>query len=144
MPSAAGIILATGGMTLANEFLQNQGPVDPTAPVASKVDWKIIPATAIAAVIFFGIEQLSAPVAKGLAYLTFFTAFVGGDLLDSKYATRTVPDPNHPGQVIEKQGFTTPMGTLLKTFGFTAGSIQDPFLPPGSTTIHGGVPFTTQ
>lgn len=75
MPSAAGIILATGAMTLGNDFLQAQAPVDPNAPVASKVNFRVIPATAIAAGLFYLLEQAAAPVAQGLAWIVFFTAF---------------------------------------------------------------------
>jgi hypothetical protein len=75
MPSAAGIIIATGAMTLANEFLQSQNPPDPKAPVASQVNFRVIPATAIAAGLFYILEQASAPIAKGLAGIVFLTAF---------------------------------------------------------------------
>jgi len=75
MPSAAGIIIATGAMTLGNDFLQAQAPVDPTAPVASKVNFRVIPATAIAAGFLYLLEQASPPVAKSLAWIAFFTAF---------------------------------------------------------------------
>lgn len=75
MPSAAGIIIATGVMTLANDFLQSQNPPDPKAPVASQVNFKVIPATAIAAGLFYLFEQASAPIAKGLAWIIFATAF---------------------------------------------------------------------
>lgn len=75
MPSAAGIIIATGAMTLANDFLQSQNPPDPKAPVASQVNFRVIPATAIAAGIFYILEQASGPVAQGLAWIIFATAF---------------------------------------------------------------------
>lgn len=75
MPSAAGIIIVTGAMTLGNDFLQAQAPVDPKAPVASQVNFRVIPATAIAAGLFYLLEQASAPIAKGLAWIIFATAF---------------------------------------------------------------------
>lgn len=75
MPSAAGIIIATGAMTLGNDFLQSQATPDPKAPVASLVNFRVIPATAIAAGIFYVLEQASPVVAKGLAAIIFFTAF---------------------------------------------------------------------
>lgn len=75
MPSAAGIIIATGMMTLGNDFLQSQAPPDPKAPVASQVNFKVIPATAIAAGIFYLLEQASPSIAKGLAWIAFATAF---------------------------------------------------------------------
>jgi hypothetical protein len=84
MVSAAGIIMATGAMTLINDAIQqpqSAGRPDPfikggDANIIDNVDWKIIPATAIAAGIFWGLEQGNASVAKGLAMLAFFTALI--------------------------------------------------------------------
>ncbi len=60
---------------MGNDFLQAQAPADPTAPVASKVNFSVIPATVIAAGMFYLLEQASPPVAQGLAWVAFFTAF---------------------------------------------------------------------
>lgn len=60
---------------MANDFLQSQNPPDPKAPVASQVNFRVIPATAIAAGIFYVLEQASAQVAQGLAWIIFVTAF---------------------------------------------------------------------
>lgn len=66
-------------MTLANDFLQAQAspgaPTTGAGSVAPKVNFRVVPATAIAAGLFYLFEQASAPVAKGLAWIIFATAF---------------------------------------------------------------------
>ena len=78
MPSAAGIIMATGIMTMANDMLQdsNGGINVPLSAMMDNFPWRVIPATAIAAGIFYGFEQVNASAAKAIAALAFFTAFV--------------------------------------------------------------------
>lgn len=66
------MILATGAITLANEALDapySKGATD----VASFINWRIIPATGVAALIFSGISDVNPKLAKGLAGLTLFT-----------------------------------------------------------------------
>lgn len=72
MAESTGIVLAAGGLTAANELL--------FAPLAaggsfsvSSFNWRIIPATAILAVALGGLEHVSAPFAKGLAWITLVT-----------------------------------------------------------------------
>jgi hypothetical protein len=105
MPSAAGIIIATGAMTLINQPLsQNQ----PLSTVADKINWKIIPATAIAAGIFYGLEQVAPTFAKGLAALAFFTAFV------APHAGLTIIDPQSRNANVVVD---SPLTTLLVLSG---------------------------
>jgi hypothetical protein len=106
MPSAAGIIMATGAMTAINGMVQDQTGslnIPPTAMI-DNIPWRVIPATAIAAGIFFGIEQVNASVAKGLATLAFFTAF-----------TYMKPLASNTWQT--DSGKSNPLGTLLKMTG---------------------------
>jgi hypothetical protein len=96
MPSAAGIIMATGVMTIANDALQNDAPL---TTVVDRINWKVIPATAVAAGIFYAIEQINGPFGRGLAWVAFVTAFMGGESYFGIGQTKL-----------------SPMGTLLKVF----------------------------
>lgn len=59
MAQSTGIILAIGGITLANEVIFND----------REMDWRIPIATGIAALTFTGIEKANAQAAVGLAYV---------------------------------------------------------------------------
>lgn len=70
MASAAGLVLAAGGIAAANEAI--------FAPIAQHKDfttsiktdtnlWRIVPATAILALVLTGLEKLSEPLAQGMA-----------------------------------------------------------------------------
>jgi len=132
MPSAAGIIIATGAMTIANDALQNDAPL---STAVGRINWKIVPATAIAAAIFYGFSQINEEVAKGLAWLAFITAFVGGDVLSN---------PNYKSGSVDSQGYhsgnLTPLGTLLKVTG-NQGKSSNPFVAPGTVFGSGGLPY---
>lgn len=117
--------MATGLMTLANEALNGNQPL---SSAADKVNWKVVPATLVAAGIFYGLEQAIGDAAKALAWLVFFTAFVGGDALQN-------PDLNWFGQ-----SHTTPLGTLMEVFGLSNSTIFN--APQGSPRIIGGLPYT--
>jgi hypothetical protein len=71
MAETTGIVLAVGGLTAANELL--------FAPLAGQgtpwkdFNWRIVPATAILAVALGGLEKVSLPFAKGLAYIALIT-----------------------------------------------------------------------
>jgi hypothetical protein len=71
MARSTGIILVVGGISLANEAV--------FAPIASggaiKVDfnWRIVPATLVAAALLGGLEQISAKMAVGVAYISLIT-----------------------------------------------------------------------
>lgn len=97
-------------MTAANDALQNNASL---ASAADTINWKVVPATAIAAGIFFGLSQINEPIATGLAWLTFLTAFIGGD----KYLG------------LRKPGQTAPLGTLLKVTGYGSGTKTDRGIP---------------
>lgn len=75
MATAAGIILATGAITLINEGLSapyEQGATD----VLGSINWRVIPATVVAAVIFAGIEQVNEAFGRGLAWVAFVTMLI--------------------------------------------------------------------
>lgn len=72
MAKSTGIILAVGGITLANQVIFND----------EEMNWRIPIATGIAAVMFTGIEKANEQAAVGLAYLALvavvFTRVVPG------------------------------------------------------------------
>jgi hypothetical protein len=73
MAAAPGIILVAGGITLANEALNvpySKGTTDPL----KGINWRVVPATAIAALIFSGIGKLNEPIANALAGLVLASA----------------------------------------------------------------------
>jgi hypothetical protein len=104
MPSAAGVIIATGVMTAINKPLSSNQPL---SAMAGEIDWKIVPATAFAAGVFYGLEQAFGKAAVGLAWLAFFTAFMTG----------YTPSGGIPGINLT----TSPLGTLMNIFGYKLG-----------------------
>jgi len=123
MPSAAGIIIATGAMTIANDALTGDKPL---SEAADNIQWKVVPATLVAAGIFYALEQANSGLAKGLAWLALFTAFVGGDTL------------GRPELTGGKK--TTPLGTLMEVFGYSY-EYKSGVFQPGTKFIEQGVPY---
>lgn len=77
MPSAAGIIITAGAITMANEALSV--PYTPgNTNVLKGINWRVIPATAIAAFMFSGLESVNEQIAKMLAGLALLTTLVVG------------------------------------------------------------------
>jgi hypothetical protein len=77
MASAAGIIITAGAITLANEAVSV--PYTPgNTNVLKGINWRVIPATAIAAFMFSGLENVNAQVAKGLAAMALLTTLLVG------------------------------------------------------------------
>lgn len=72
MSDSTGFILAAGAITFANEAafapIATGGKVSGTG-----VNWRIIPATAIAAAILAGLDQLSPTLGKGIAITALIT-----------------------------------------------------------------------
>jgi hypothetical protein len=118
MPNAAGIIMATGIMTMVNDMVQDDsGSLNvPATAMVDNIPWRVIPATAIAAGIFYGIEQMNASVAKALAALAFVTAFTlpKYDIVDQF--------GNATGAMSQTKK-TSPLGTLLKVTGNPGGAV---------------------
>lgn len=75
MATAAGIIITTGAITLANDAL-SAPYVQGATPVIKYINWRVIPATAIAALIFAGFEKLNPSLARGMAYVGLVTALI--------------------------------------------------------------------
>jgi hypothetical protein len=76
MASAAGLVLAAGGIALANEVifvpLESKKPLNLT----QNINWRIIPATAILAITLTGLEKISQPFGVGLAGLSLLAVLV--------------------------------------------------------------------
>lgn len=105
--------MATGVMTIANDMVQDTtgGLNVPVSAMMDSFPWRVIPATAIAAGIFYGFEQINAGAAKAIAALAFFTAFVipKYDVVDM-YGNTT-------GQKAQDSNKSSPLDTLLKITG---------------------------
>lgn len=79
MASAAGLILTAGGIAAANEaiFVPIATGKDFTASIKSDTNlWRLIPATAILALVLTGLEHLSEPLGKGLAGLVLLAVLI--------------------------------------------------------------------
>jgi len=74
MAESTGYILAAAGIVAANEAIF--APVATGRPLWVDFNWRIIPATAIAALALAGMEQLSPPLGKGLAMLALLTVLI--------------------------------------------------------------------
>lgn len=66
--TAAGIVIATGGLTLLNEAL-NAPYSNGSTDVLSSINWRVIPATVVAALMIGGLASVNEPVAKMVAGL---------------------------------------------------------------------------
>lgn len=71
MARSTGIILAVGGITLANEAVF--APIASGGSIKTNFNWRIVPATAVAAALLGGLEQVSPKLAVGLAYISLIT-----------------------------------------------------------------------
>jgi hypothetical protein len=89
--ASTGIVLATGGITAANELI-----FAPLEGQKVRFNWRIIPATAGLALALAGLEHLSRPFAVGLAWLSLI-------------AVLSVPFGNAP----------TPLQNALKIMGYS-------------------------
>ena len=71
MARSTGVILAVGGITFANEAVF--APIASGGTIKSDWNWRIIPATAIAAALLAALEQVSERLAVGIAYISLIT-----------------------------------------------------------------------
>jgi len=79
MASAAGLVLAAGGIAAANEAIFvpiSQGKNFTTSVTSDTNLWRIVPATAILAIVLNGLEKLSEPLGKGLAGLVLLAVLI--------------------------------------------------------------------
>jgi hypothetical protein len=68
---STGIVLAVGGISFANEAVF--APLSTGGSIRSDWNWRIIPASFVAAALLGGLEQLSERLAVGLAYIALIT-----------------------------------------------------------------------
>lgn len=73
MAGAAGLVIAAGGIAAANEVL---GADTQTGNPITDFNWRIIPATAILALLLEGLDKLEPGFGKGLAGLVLLSVFV--------------------------------------------------------------------
>ncbi len=71
MAASTGIILAAGAVTLANEAVF--APIAAGGKITSHFNWRVIPATAGAAIVLAGLEHLSQRFAAGIAWIALIT-----------------------------------------------------------------------
>src|SRR5712691_1737737 len=79
MTSAAGLILAAGGIAAANEaiFVPISEHKDFTSSIKTDTNlWRLIPATAILALVLTGLEKVSESLGKGLAGLVLLAVLI--------------------------------------------------------------------
>jgi hypothetical protein len=72
--SAAGIFLAAGAVTLANEAVF--APVSSGGAITADFNWRIIPASLLGALAFGGLAQVVPGFAAGLAGLVLLTVLL--------------------------------------------------------------------
>jgi hypothetical protein len=95
MATAAGIVIATGGITLVSQALTAQY-VNGQTDVLGAINWRVIPATVVAALFVGGVANVNEPVAKMLAYLGLATVLF----------TNVVPQAGTSGNVLVELGRT--------------------------------------
>lgn len=71
MARSTGIILVVGGISFANEAVF--APIAAGGDIKSDWNWRIVPATLVAAALLAALEQVSAPLAVGVAYISLIT-----------------------------------------------------------------------
>lgn len=75
MPASTGYILAAAGIAVANEIA-----FAPAAhggqPDFHNFNWRIVPATAVAALTLAGLEKISEPLGEGLAVLALLVVLI--------------------------------------------------------------------
>lgn len=79
MASAAGLVLAAGGIAAANEAIFAPLAAHKDFTTSLKTDtnlWRLVPATAILALVFTGLENVSEPLGKGMAGLVLLAVLV--------------------------------------------------------------------
>lgn len=71
MARSTGVILAAGGITLANEAVF--APLASGQPITQTFNWRVLPATLLAAAGLAGLERLSDTFAVGVAWIALVT-----------------------------------------------------------------------
>lgn len=71
MARSTGIVLLVGGISFANEAVF--APIASGGSITADWNWRIVPATFIAAALLGGLEQISPKLAVGLSYIALIT-----------------------------------------------------------------------
>jgi hypothetical protein len=71
MARSTGIILVVGGISFANEAVF--APIASGGSIKTDWNWRILPATFVAAALLGGLEQVSPKLAVGLAWISLVT-----------------------------------------------------------------------
>jgi hypothetical protein len=71
---STGFVLAAGGIAAANEAIF--APAATGQPLWVGFNWRLIPATALAALMIGGMEKISPPFGKGLGILVLMAALM--------------------------------------------------------------------
>jgi hypothetical protein len=95
MAKTTGVILAIGGVTIANRVIFHD----------QEMDWRIAVATGLAAITFSGLEKVNEQAALGLSYLALVTVLL----------TRIDPRVPSPTESALAWWNTPAGGTVLKT-----------------------------
>ena len=74
MASAAGWVLAAGAVSAANEAIFV--PIETHQPPWETMNWRIVPATAVLAIILTGMDKMSPGFGAGLGMLVFLAVLV--------------------------------------------------------------------
>jgi hypothetical protein len=74
MAKSTGYVLAAGGIVLANEAVFI--PLETHTAPLQNINWRVIPATAILALVLAGIETLNPGFGAGLGMLVLLSALV--------------------------------------------------------------------
>ncbi len=74
MASAAGIVVAAGAIEFVNDALF--APIAEHKPPWATVNWRIVPATAIMAIMLAGAAKLSPKLGEGLAGLVLLSVLI--------------------------------------------------------------------
>jgi hypothetical protein len=72
--SAIGFVLAAGGIEIANEALF--APIVNHTSPWTNLNWRLVPATAVLALVLGGIEKINAPFGKGLGVLVLMSVLI--------------------------------------------------------------------
>lgn len=74
MLSSTGWVLAAGGLVAVNEAIF--APLVEHKTPWTSLNWRIVPATAVLALIIGGVEKVNAPFGKGLGMLVFLSILI--------------------------------------------------------------------
>jgi hypothetical protein len=74
MAESTGFVLAAGGIVIANEALF--APLATNKPTWQNLNWRLVPATAILALVLAGIEKVNEPFGKSLGMLVLLSILI--------------------------------------------------------------------